>query len=92
MHAEHTIPRALGPIEAYGAYMGVHGAPMAFHGSPWRPCGAHAATMGAHGHPWEDLWGAHGDPLGAGKGGREHYINKLPINRTSGRYVNVVVY
>ena len=45
--------------------------------------------MEAHGHPWGNPWGAHGDQLGAGKGGREHYINKLPINRTSGRYIRM---
>ena len=95
VHAEHTFPKTLGPIEAYGAHMGAYGAPMGrpWHsmGGPWRPCGAHAAPMGAHGHPWEDPWGAHGDPLRAGQGGREHYINKLPINRTSGRYVKMCI-
>ena len=69
------FPNALGPIEAYGAQMGVHGAPMGrpWHcmGGPWRPCGAHAAPLEAHGHPWKHQGGAHVVPLRAGKGGKE---------------------
>ena len=64
------------------------GRPWGAHGNPWEAHGAHAALMRRPQEPMDTHGGTHGGPWGP-VGGREggNYINKLPINRPSGRYV-----
>ena len=49
--------------------------------------GAHGAPMGNHWGPMRLMGKPFGGQWGAMGAKRAHYINKLPINRQSGRYV-----
>ena len=78
------------PMEAHGVAIGGHGQSI---GAPWA---IHQGPTGAHGFHWDPL-GAHGEaicrPMGRQWGAMGahggHYINKLPINRPSGRHLGV---
>ena len=73
----------------HGRLWAAHWEPMQLHGepigAPWEPMETHGAPLGAHGAHREAIWGPMGRQMGAIHGA--HYINELPVNRPSGRYV-----
>ena len=81
------------PGTPWGA-LGSSGTPWGALGDPGGALGDSGGALGDSGGALGDRGGALGDPGGAlghplGGAGRVNYIHKLPINRPSGRYVNI---
>ena len=90
----HPLPSPIPPFPL-GAHGGRARLPRPFPGrarrgrAHWAPMGSHWGPMGLMGKPFGTQWGANGVPWGPMHGA--HYINKLPIHRPSGPYVNNIL-
>ena len=99
IESEESAPRQpkslqKSPRTSQGGPWGFLVGPWRVHRAPWDTMGAHGGTLTAHGGPILVPWGDLEGPWEAERAleqtqrrrSGEHYINKLPINRPSGRY------